>query len=113
MATKKKEAPKKVAPKKVAPKKEAKSPRSPKKASGGEELPPKTKQRKEIAKEISANLMYDKYKDAEISTHVQQPEKATLVYVDIVNDENEIETHLLDLRQIPQDILESFKGELV
>lgn len=55
---------------------------------------------------------YDAFKGATISTDRLQPKKATNIYVEIEVD-GEIETHLLDLRHVPQDIIDSWKGELV
>jgi hypothetical protein len=99
-ATPKKSAPKKTATK-SAPKKTATKSAPKKTATKSAEPKPK--------KEKSTG--FDLYKGAMISEHVPQPAKHTLLYVD-VDGEDGTETHLIDLTQMPEDIIASFKGEM-
>ena len=59
--------------------------------------------------EQSAEDMYSMYVGARVNPDFPVSRKESNIHVDVIVDEEtgETETHLLDLRQMPQDIVES------
>lgn len=49
----------------------------------------------------------ERYRGATLATHIPQPQKQSLLYVNI-REGREIVTHMVDIIALPQDIVESF-----
>lgn len=106
--TPKAKAPKKTAVKDSAPAKtKAKAPK--KEVKPLEKEPKKADTRRTLTPES----IFAPYIGATISTDRMQPKKTNMIYVEIENELEEIETHLVDMNQCPQDIIDTWKGELV
>ena len=65
-----------------------------------------------LPKVIDAEMIYEGFRGAKINTERQQPKKLTDVLIDVVGEDGETHTHLVDMRQCPQEIIESWEGEL-
>lgn len=55
--------------------------------------------------------VYEAFRGATISTDRLQPEKSTCIYLDLETDDG-TETHLINMRLVPQDIIDSWIGDL-
>ncbi|HLF52322.1 hypothetical protein [Flavobacterium sp.] len=72
----------------------------------------KTAPKKEAAPKTSKKeSLYEIFRGAKVAQHVLQPKKENMLYIVIENEQGEEETHLMDLRAMPLDIVESIVDE--